>query len=206
VRPSGFAVAAVFALCACGDDGGSDTAAASTAAPSAGTETTGTPSTEPTQIEPPEDFAALDALFGPALEEVGLDLTRASVAQFETGPHIALYGVPAADADADADYLARLLPSTVASGAIAFDRFPGVASFDICQEPTGTSSEAPPPVTIVVLTRDQWESVPDWGEAQLVDLLAAATTGNGGHVEVSDDVRELEAFEAAVAQLDERRG
>ena len=202
VRPFLFVVAAgLVVLGGCGDDAGSDTAAVATAPPDSATETTA-----PAGIEPPEDFAALDALFGPALADVGLDLTRASVVQFERGPHIALYGVPAADADDATDYLARLLPSTVASGEIAFDRFPAVASFDICQEPTGAASDAPPPETIVVLTREQWESVPDWGEAELVDLLDAATTGAGGQVEVPDDVRRLDEYEDAVAQLDERRG
>jgi hypothetical protein len=201
VRPSLLVVAGVLALGACGDDGSSDAAVVSTAPPSSGAETTAS-----TLTEPPENFADLDALFGPALEDVGLDLTRAAVVELEAGPHIALYGVPAADADAPADYLDRLLPSAVAAGELALDRFPGVISFDLCQEPTGMSSEGPPPVTVVFLTRDQWESVPDWDDAELADLLEAATTGEGGQVEVPDDVRQLDEYEAAVAQLEERRG
>lgn len=195
-----------FLLPACGDDTGGGDGTAISDSPTTQPESTEGSTATTIAAEPPEDFAALDALFGPVLEEVGLDLTRAAVYRLETGPHIALYGVPAADADAPADYLDRLLPSAVASGQIAFDGFADVVSFDLCQEPTGTTSESPPPVTVVFLTRDQWETVPDWDDAGLVDLLEAATTGTGGQVEVPEDIRSLDEYDAAAEELADRRG
>jgi hypothetical protein len=170
-----------------------------------GPATTRPPTTDgaaPAEGEPPGDFESLAALFGPGLDGAGLDLTRASVAQLETGPHVALYGVPPAGEDGPSDYLARLVPSVAAAGAVAFDGFSAVQSFDICQEPTATSGEeSPPPVTVVVLTRAQWESVPDWTEASLVDLLRAASLGDGGQVDVPDEVGALDEWQTAVDEF-----
>jgi hypothetical protein len=192
------AALAAIALGGCGDDGESGDRGPSTTA--AADDSTTTVAEEG---RPPDDFDALAALFGPALDGVDLELTRGSVPELEAGPHVALYGVPADDADAPKDYLDRLLPSVVAAGKIAFDQFPGVASFDLCQEPTGTSSGAPPPITVVVLTRAQWESVPDWDDADLVDLLRAASLGEGGQVDVPDEIGELDEWKAAVEEFDE---
>jgi hypothetical protein len=182
-----------------GDDDNAYEAPTTTTAPPDGPGTTAAIS----DGRPPEDFDALAALFGPALDGVDLELTRASVSELRKGPHVALYGVPAADADAPQDYLDRLLPSVVAAGKIAFDQFPDVASFDLCQEPTGSPTESPPPITIVVLTREQWESVPDWDDAALADLLRAASLGDGGQVEVPDEIGDLDEWQAAVEEFNE---
>ena len=56
------------------------------------------------------------------------------------------------------------------------------------------------------LTRDQWETVPDWDDAGLVDLLEAATTLPGGQVEVPEDIRALDEYDAAADELADRRG
>ena len=196
LAPVAILVAATTLLGACGDDsspyGGRSTTTAA-AGETGGTSTTGAD-------EPPEEFAALSAAFAPALDELGLELTRASVARLESGTHIALYGVPAAGDDSPQDYLDRLLPSTVAAGTIAFDTYGAVNSFDICQEPTGTTDDEPPPVTIVVLTRDAWESVPDWADADLADLLEATSTGGMAQLEVTDEISELPDYEAAVSE------
>jgi len=194
VRPivAGLSLLLVALVGGCSDDDGTASVA----------QTTTTASTAPASDgQPPDDFDALASLFGPALDDVGLELTRASVPLLETGPHVALYGVPAADDDAPQDYLDRLLPSVVAAGKIAFDRFPDVASFDLCQEPTDNSADAPPPITVVVLTREQWESVPDWDDAELVDLLRAASLGDDGQVEVPDEIGELPDWQAAADEL-----
>jgi hypothetical protein len=189
------AASLLLGLASCGD-GNSAYDAPATTRPST------TDGAAPAEGEPPGDFESLAALFGPVLDGAGLDLTRASVAQLETGPHVALYGVPPAGEDGPSDYLARLVPSVAAAGAVAFDGFSAVQSFDICQEPTATSDEGlPPPVTVVVLTRAQWESVPDWTEASLVDLLRAASLGDGGQVDVPDEVGALDEWQTAVDEF-----
>jgi hypothetical protein len=169
----------------CGDDGD---------APGASVDTSTTTSTAAAN-EAPEDFDELAAVFGPVLADTGLELTRAAVYDLGNGPHVALYGVPAVDADAPADYLARLLPSAVAAGTLAFE-FDDVVSFDLCQEPTASTEEAPEPRTVVFLTRTQWDAVPDWSIATLRDLVGAASSGEGGEVRVDEEIEELDEWRA----------
>lgn len=193
----GLLVAALVLGAGCGDD--------STYDRSTTTQRSTTEGGAPAEGEPPTDFDALSALFAPALDEVGLELSRASIVELETGPHIALYGVPAPEDGGPEDYLARLLPSIAAAGQIAFDGFEAVQSFDLCQEPTVTTNvDTPPPVTIAVLTREQWESVPDWTDATLVDLLRAVSLGDGGQLEVPDEIGELDEWQAAVDEFHAR--
>jgi hypothetical protein len=97
---------------------------------------------------PPNNKTAIERLFKPALERLGVRLTRGALIDLKTSK--------------------PFLP-------VAFERWGGLKSFDLCQEPlpaTDTRPE-PPPVTKVELTRSASRTV-RWGNLDLARLLRDA--------------------------------
>lgn len=165
--------------------------------------TTGTSTTVFEASLPPHAFEELEALLGPLAAPLGLEVTRASLVDVDTylqspsGTHLAVYVV--ADRELDPDgYAANLLPLAVAFLPLVFERWPGLESFDVCQEPYAWSGTGTPPsVTIVDLDREAASRV-DWGAVDLAGLLAAAAAEAGMTVTANTAVRASSTWADAV--------
>jgi hypothetical protein len=129
---------------------------------------------------PPNDRERLAAVFDPALEELGLRLARGALVDTrggryepsDTGRHLAVYVEPTGPYT-PAQYAEGIVTSARAFLPEVFERWEGVETFDVCQEPLpGVDDRAePPPVTQLYLTRREARGI-EWSDARLADLLA----------------------------------
>ncbi|MQA98987.1 MAG: hypothetical protein GEU78_01620 [Actinobacteria bacterium] len=155
-------------------------------------------------------------MFDDELEPFGLRLTRGALIDIsgdkyepsDEGTHLALYVEPGSDAYSGLDYLANLVPLTKVFLPEVFDRWPGLMSFDVCQEPPGAldSDEEPPPETQINVSRVQSDTI-DWGTVDDVDLLAAAF-GEPPQVRlvISERIRALPEYDELVAEVEAETG
>lgn len=129
---------------------------------------------------PPNDKAAIERVFAPALKPLGVRLTRGALVDLRTGKpsptgtHLAAYVEPTGDYTAE-DYARGTVRTLRAFVPAAFERWGGLTSFDLCQEPLPAvdARPEPPPVTKVDLTRAAARTV-RWGDLDLVGLLRNA--------------------------------
>jgi hypothetical protein len=129
---------------------------------------------------PRNDKAAIERVFKPALERLGVRLTRGALLDLKTakpsakGTHLAVYVEPTGDFTPE-DYARGLVKTLRAFLPAAFERWGGLKSFDLCQEPlpAADSRPEPPPVTKVELTRSASRTV-RWDNLDLVGLLRDA--------------------------------
>lgn len=174
--------AAVLVLAACGgSDGGDATQAPSTVDASV---TTTTP-----DALPPAAALDLEATYGDALAELGLRLTDRgglidrSGGGYEpsaTGTHLALYVEPIDDRTPE-EYVEGIASVAAVFGDV-FDRWSGLESYDVCQEPVEDAPSdnepaydpaEPLPVTQIELTRAQAAAF-DWDTVTVEELIAAS--------------------------------
>jgi hypothetical protein len=121
-------------------------------------------------------------MFDPQLKPLGLRLARGALIERSTttyspsskGGHLALYVEPIGRYS-NAQYLDGVVEVTRLFAPEIFDRWPGLESFDVCQEPLSSvdASDEPPAVTVVDLTEEQARAI-DWDDVDLADLLAAS--------------------------------
>jgi len=168
-------VASILAsVAACGTEvpSGSPTATSSTATP--------VPTAE---AKPPVEAIALEPRFGPSLNGLGLVLTArgglidrsgGGYRKSSSGTHLALYVEPAGPYTEE-QYVDGILAVTKVFAPDVFDRWPGIESFDVCQEPPPRldDREERDPVTQIELTRDQGAAI-DWATVSVADLIAAS--------------------------------
>lgn len=178
-----FAVIAVVAIRVVDGGGSSDERLATVADDT----TPGEPATDPPYGElPPDDREAVAAMFEPALEDLGLRLTRAGLADSPgsgqdpslRGRHLALYVEPL-DADhSAAEYLDTLIASARVFLPAVFERWPDLASMDVCQEPPPGVDDrtAPVPYTVLEMGRDEAAQI-DWSTIDLAGLAGARDAG-----------------------------
>jgi hypothetical protein len=151
-------------------------------------------------------------VYDAALATMGLRLTRATLVDTSgggyrastQGRHLALYVEPTAERDL-AGYAEDLWTLSALMTPDVFDRWPGLESYDICQEPVpGVDDSAePPPVTQVNLTRGAAERI-DWDGGNLTDLLVAWRTDPQVVVIAGRDLRRTAVFQEADAQAREQ--
>lgn len=170
----GAAVLVATVAVGCGGDDG--------AQPGQSTSTTATTSVAADAL-PPAGALDLAHLYEAPLAELGLRLTDRgglidrSDGGYEpsaAGDHLALYVEPIADRTTG-EYVDGILDVAVVFADV-FDRWPGLASYDVCQEPVDlddTQGPEPLPVTQIELTRQQAADI-DWATASVVDLVRAA--------------------------------
>ena len=201
-------------------EGPSDPAAAPVAAPGSGeVEGPSGPVDGPTptiDALPPEDTAglAVEPVLAALYAETGTVLTRGALVERRVRagssggtayapsdgtiirrPHLALY---LAFADEDLDdldrYLDAVVPLTRTFAGAAFERWPDLASFDICLVPSSDSDASPEPAIVLVdVTRDGYAAWVEDG-ADLVGLRAGSRTGGSGvRLELSEPLRALVA-------------
>ena len=173
-----------------------------------------TPSPDATSSAfPPSDVDELAAIFDPLLEPYGLTTTRANLlettAPYEpspTGRFLGLYVEPTGPY-ASSDYIQNIVPTARVVIVAAFERWPGIAIVDLCQEPPPgvNDEEAPPPETQVQISRDASAGL-DWSELELADLIAEADDNDSDpfvvrvSARLADDPIWQEAVEAAETQ------
>ena len=160
-------------------------------------------------------------MFQPEVAPFGLRMTRAALIDLSdddyepspTGRHLALYAEPRGGGFTTADYVANIVPVTRALAAMVFDRWPGLESFDLCQEPPAGVNDLPAPIpeTQVNVTREAARTT-DWSGADLTDLLEVEgkalveSRPPGIRVSGSDAVEADPAFRAALRTAEARIG
>jgi len=211
-RASAVAVISLLGLAACGGGTSTASSSASTGPYSRATYSDDTSSSDPASVArfspdsdlpfetdlPPRTFADLQGIYQPLVDGMGLRLTRAAVIRIKTGPHLQLYVEPTGTAISPQDYLARIVPLAKAIVPDAFAAYPGIATFDICQEPPPgvDDSPEPPPITVLFLTRAQVESV-HWDTVTLRDLRKLVQDQAGGELTADANVSALSEWTAA---------
>ena len=129
---------------------------------------------------PPAKQAALAKLFREELKPFGLKVSRGLLQDPLTydpdpkGTHLALYVTPTSSNYATADYVENFAKITRVFVPMVFNRWKGLQTFDICQEPVDDPRDEPPPVTQIYVSRTALDRVGNWKQATLLDLLAAA--------------------------------
>jgi hypothetical protein len=168
-RPLALGVAITLALTACGDDGGGGGG-------------------EPVTAYPPTTSEELADVFDPQLEPLGLRVTRGALIErsdggyvpSDTGEHLALYVEPIDEAGYDtADYVEGIGTVTALVTPQVFERWSGVETYDICQEPPADvdDSDTPAPYTQIEIDRASAAAV-DWDEATTSTVLDLGRTGD----------------------------
>jgi hypothetical protein len=129
---------------------------------------------------PPSKLKPLSKEFKDLVQPLGLRVSRGLLQNEETykpdpnGTHLALYVEPKSAKYSSADYVANFTKLTHAFVPMVFNRWQGLKTFDICQEPLSDPREAPPPVTQIFVSRNALDRVANWKQATLTELLAAS--------------------------------
>jgi len=169
-------MAMLLASCATDSARTTTTGAATTVAPVT-TTTVAATTTEPAAL-PPHTFEALAPLLDPLVAPLGFRVTRAalvSLATYETvpdGTHLAVYVEPREEPTIDA-VAAATVPLAAVFLPEVFLQWPGLLSFDICQEryAAGEQGTPPPPETVLNVTRELALGI-DWDTVTLAELLS----------------------------------
>lgn len=173
---AGVAVAAALLLGASACGGSDDTGSA--------------PSTVAAPAElPPAAALDLEELYGDALADLGLRLTDrgglidrsgGGYQPSATGTHLALYVEPIGERTAE-EYVEGIRSVAVVFADV-FERWSGLESYDVCQEPAEDAptpndqpydDTEPLPVTQIELTREQADAI-DWSTVTVAELIAAS--------------------------------
>lgn len=155
---------------------------------------------------PPATAEELAEVLDPQLETLGVRFTRGALIDrsdggyepSEEGTHLALYVEPIDEDTYDtADYVEGVETITALVTPEVFDRWSAVETYDICQEPPTSVSDAaePPPYTQIEIGRAQAEAI-DWEDATLETVIASSLTGDLRLV-VTQAVRDHPDYQAA---------
>ena len=121
---------------------------------------------------PPAAALDLEPIYGAALAELGLrlidrggliDRSGGGYEPSPTGTHLALYVEPIGDERSVDEYLDGIRNVGVVFSDL-FERWPGLVSYDVCQEPIeddGDPATEPLPVTQIELTKEESAAI-DW--------------------------------------------
>jgi hypothetical protein len=159
---------------------------------------------------PPPKAADLEGLYGEALAALGMKLTDrgglidrsgGGYVASPTGRHLALYVEPIGDRTTE-QYIDGILDVALVFSDI-YDRWPGLESYDVCQEPLdpdGTQGPEPLPVTQIELTRAESDAI-DWDEATVESLIEGSAADPPALVlRVSSELAADPAYQALVRE------
>ena len=157
---------------------------------------------------PPDSKAALERVFAPTLDRLGVRLTRGALVDLRTGKpsptgkHLAVYVEPTGTYTNE-DYARGTVRTLRAFIPAAFERWGGLTSFDICQEPLPAvdARPEPTPVTKVDVTKKASRKV-RWDDVDLTRLLRDAKRlgSEALSVYVKPDVRLTGFYQDAAAK------
>ena len=143
------------------------------------TGTTDAPASASPAELPPSARKDLVAIFGPKVRKFGLRVTRAALVNPKNersarGTHLAIYVEPTG-AYTPQDYVDGTVAVSKVFLPYAFQRWKGLHSFDVCQEPHPEVDHriAPPPETQIFATRAGNTSI-DWSTADVATLVDAS--------------------------------
>jgi hypothetical protein len=208
------AVFLLLVLASCGDDAASpssttDPSSTTTGLPSSTASTVLAPTTTFTPTLPsgggdlpPTDFDTLAAIFDPLVEPLGYRLGRAALidlATYEESPeatHFAVYLTPLAAKSPD-EYAAEIMSVARVFLPAVFETWPGLESFDVCQEPFEFEGDTPPPgLTVLEVDRATAEAI-DWASLDLAGLLDARQEHAGLFLHAQSAIKSSATWEAA---------
>jgi len=159
---------------------------------------------------PPPTLAALQKKFDPQVKALGLRVSRGMLQSLETyeqdpqGTHLALYVEPIKPGYTHAQYLENFTKLTHTLVPAVFEKWTGLQSFDICQEPVDDPRAVPPPVTQIFVQRNALDRVGNWRRANLTQLLAASprvrSVAAGYYVYFAPELRDEPVFLEAAAK------
>jgi hypothetical protein len=169
-------------LASCGTQSAATSTMGATTTVAPITTTTVAPTTIAPAALPPHTYEALAPLLDPLVAPLGFRVTRAalvSLATYETvpdGTHLAVYVEPLEEPDIEA-VAAATVPLAAVFLPEVFLQWPGLLSFDICQEryAAGEQGAPPPPETVLNVTREVALGI-DWDTVTLAELLARLST------------------------------
>lgn len=152
---------------------------------------------------PPQDLAEVAAVYDPILEPLGVHLTRAALIDLDAGGytpspdgrHLALYVAPD-EPFTDEQYATHIAPLAGALTSDVFARYPGLVSFDVCQEgPDLDGDPATLPTTKSQLNVERAAlGALDWSAVALPDLLALVASDNAVRLSAAIEVRRTAPF------------
>ena len=116
------------------------------------------------------------------------------------GTHLALYVHPLDQRPDASSYAEGMWATAALVTPDVFARWPGLESYDICQEAADVPEPQPPAETQVALTREAAAQV-DWSGGSLTDLLALARRTTGVTLVTSTAVRDSAPYRAALARV-----
>jgi len=153
--------------------------------------------TTPTGVAslPPHEYADLVPLLEPLVAPLGFRVSRAALvdpATYETSPggtHLAVYLVPMAERTPD-QIAEATVPVAAAFLPEVFTRWPGLASFDVCQEPYGWNGAGSPSSDTILNVSREDAALVDWKAVTLGQLIEFAGTRPGFTVFASPTVRQ----------------
>lgn len=190
---------------ACGDDG--DDGDAAQPVPSTVDPDDAYAPAAPAGALPPSRALDLEPMYGEALADLGLVLTdRGGLIDrrdggYEasgSGTHLALYVEPIGERTVE-EYVEGIRAVAVVFADV-FERWPGLETYDVCQEPLAgvDDRDEPLPVTQIELTRAENEAI-DWDTVTVADLIGLARADPPGlALRVSSQLAKDPAYLAVV--------
>jgi hypothetical protein len=181
VRP--LVVSLALLVASCGDPSADTTSTtapgATTTAPVPTTTVADTTTTIKPEFLPAHTSEAVIALFSDVVEPLGFRVTRGSLVDLTSyraspeGRHLAVYVAPL-DEYGPGDHAEAFMPLARLFMPMVFERWTGLESFDICQEPhTWLGGGTPPAVTLFDIDRATAEDIV-WDTVTLRDLIDLA--------------------------------
>jgi hypothetical protein len=126
---------------------------------------------------PPPTIDALRPLIEPLVTPLGLRLTRASLVERATGRpgpearHLALYVEPTTDWTTQR-FVDTIVPLAAAVTPFVFQRWPGLDTYDICQEPPPGVDDRPEPAVVTQFETDRaYATATDWARVDLGTIV-----------------------------------
>jgi hypothetical protein len=156
---------------------------------------------------PPFTVRRLAKVFRTDVQPLGLVVQRGKLQNLDTyesdpdGTHLALYVAPRSSEYSNADYVRNFTELVHRFVPMVFERWKGLESFDICQEPANDTRAEPPPLTQVFVTRDALDRVGNWHTATLRELVAATPrvrTGSDYFAYFAFSLRDEPTLQAAI--------
>lgn len=173
----------VVVVASCGGSASDTTSAVAPTSSTATSTSTTAPADTTTTVEPEflpaHTDEAVIALFSDLVEPLGFRVTRGSLVDLSAyrsspdGRHLAVYVASLEEYSPD-EHAEAFMPLARLFLPMVFDRWTGLESFDICQEPhSWPGGGTPPAVTLFDIDRATAEGL-DWDTVTLGDLIDLA--------------------------------